>query len=106
MESRREIQVSQAIAQLAGEFLERENPTGALVTVTHATLTPDMKQATVYLSVLPATREAEALAAAKRARTDFRSYIKDKSFLHPLPFVDFEIDYGEKNRQRIDELTR
>lgn len=106
MSSRREVQVSQIIAQLAGEFIERESTVHSLITVTHAEMSPDMKQVTVFLSVLPQTQEEEALAFAKRARSDFRTYIREHSFLHPIPFVDFELDYGEKNRQRIDELTR
>lgn len=106
MTSRREIQVSEAIAHLAGEFLARSSNTPYLVTVTHAELTPDLKQATIFISVLPQTHEEEALASAKRLRSDLRDYIKEESRLHPIPLVDFAIDFGEKNRQRIDELTR
>jgi len=106
MESRRRTQVSQVIAQLAADFFARESPVKALITVTHADISPSFKDVTVYLSVLPQTMEEQALKFAKRARTDFRAYIKSQSRLHPIPVVDFEIDLGEKNRQRIDELTR
>ena len=107
--ARRIIQVEQELAHMAGEFLAREvaNPSVVgLITVTHAELTEDYKNVTVFFSVLPATLEQDALKFAKRARTDFREYIKKHSQLHPIPTVDFEIDYGEKNRQRVDELTR
>jgi ribosome-binding factor A len=106
MASRRETQVSETIAHLAGDFFAREGGVKALMTVTYAHLSPDFKTATVYFSVLPQTHEAEALAFAKRARSDFREYIKGHALLHPIPFVDFAIDIGEKNRQRVDELTR
>lgn len=91
---------------MAGDFLAREGGVKALITVTRAEMTDDYKQATIYLSVLPATHEEEALKFAKRARTDMRGYIKKHSRLHPIPVVDFVIDYGEKNRQRVDDLTR
>jgi len=104
--ARREIQVSETIAHLAAEFLARESSVPSLITVTHADMSPDLKQATIFISVLPQTQEAEALAFAKRSRSDLRTYIRDKSFIHPTPVVDFVIDYGEKNRQRVDELTR
>ncbi len=103
---RRHNQVEEAVAHMAGEFLARESGVKALITVTHADMTDNYKQATVYFSVLPVTFEAEALKFAKRARSDFRDYIRKNSNLHPTPTVDFEIDYGEKNRQRVDELTR
>ena len=91
---------------MAGDFFARESPVKALITVTHADISPTYKEVTVFISVLPQTMEAQALKFAKRARTDFRAYIKNQSRLHPIPIVDFAIDLGEKNRQRIDELTR
>lgn len=106
MAGRREVQVSLAIAQHAADFFARESAVSSLITVTRAEMSPDLKSAKIYLSVLPEMQEAETLKFAKRARSDFRMYIRAHSFLHPTPMVDFEIDYGEKNRQRIDELTR
>lgn len=109
MTAHRHTQVAMELAHMAGDFLAREarNPAAnGLITVTRAILSDDFKDVTVLLSVLPQTQEEEALKLAKRKRSDFRTYIKKHSFLHPLPIVDFDIDYGEKNRQRIDELTR
>ncbi|HVU75362.1 MAG TPA: ribosome-binding factor A [Candidatus Paceibacterota bacterium] len=103
---RRQTQFSEAIAHAAAEFLARESNRQSLVTVTHADVSPDLKEVTIFLSVLPESAEQTVLDFAKRNRTDFRTHLKEKTRLHPLPFVDFEIDYGEKNRQRIDDLTR
>ena len=104
--TRRQTQVSERIAQLAGEFLERESNHQALITVTRATVSPDLKNATIFLSVLPASEEEHALAFAKRHLSDFREYARTRAVMKFLPFFDFKIDDGEKNRQRIDELTR
>jgi ribosome-binding factor A len=98
--------MSEAIAHMAGDFFAREGGVKALITVTHADVATNFKTATIYLSVLPQTYEKKVLTFAKRARSDFREYMKTHSFFHPAPIVDFEIDYGEKNRQRVDELTR
>ena len=43
---------------------------------------------------------------AKRKRSEFRDYLKTESRLFKLPFVDFELDLGEKNRQKIDSLSQ
>jgi len=107
--SRRHIQASEELAHLAGEFIAREarNPRASgLITVTRADLSDDFKNVMVYLSILPHSYEGEALTLAKRARSDFREYLKKHSAFHPIPTVDFAIDYGERNRQRVDELTR
>jgi len=106
MASRREVQVAQAVAEHAADFFARESSVAALITVTRADMSSDLKRATIYISVLPQSKEEEAIKFAKRARSDLHSYIRAHSFLHPTPVVDLEIDYGEKNRQRIDDLTR
>ena len=106
MASRRQTQVEETLAHLAGDFFARESGVKALITVTRADIAPTFKTVTVFFSVLPQTHEKEALKFAKRSRSDFREYIRKHSSLHPTPVVDFEIDYGEKNRQRVDELTR
>ena len=104
--ARRKIQVEEEVAHMAANFFARESETGSLITVTHANVSPNYKEATIFLSILPHTQEDTALKTAKRQRTDFRDYLRTHSKFHPVPTVDFEIDYGEKNRQRIDELTR
>ena len=109
MTSRRHVQVAEELAHMAGDFIAREaaNPAvNGLITVTRAELADDFKHVTILLSVLPQTKEGDALRFAKRARSDFRDYVKEHSFLSPVPTIDFEIDFGEKNRQRVDELTR
>ena len=96
----------QEIAHFAGDFLAREAGKQSLVTATRVEISEDLKRVVVYISVLPVSAEEQALAFAKRARGDFRKYVSEHGFLSPLPTFDFEIDTGEKNRQRVDELTR
>lgn len=106
MAGRRVIQVAETIAHLAGDFFARESNRQSLITVTRADVSPDLKNVKVYLSVLPEKFESNALEFAKRSRSDFRDYLKEHASLRYLPTIDFVIDLGEKNRQRIDDLTR
>ncbi|MDO8562140.1 MAG: ribosome-binding factor A [bacterium] len=106
MSSHRETQLSETIAHLAGDFLARESNRQSLVTVTRADVSHNLKNVTIYFSVLPEKYEEAALNFAKRKRTDFREYLKEHSVLRYLPTIDFALDMGEKNRQKIDELTR
>ncbi len=105
--SRRQHKVAEEIAHQAGEFLARTiKAGGALVTVTRADIAPALKNVTVFVSVLPKSHEEASLKSLKRLRTDFHDYLKAKTVLRDVPTVDFEIDFGELNRQRIDDLTR
>lgn len=106
MASKRQTQVSEELAHLAANFLARNSNHESLITVTHASVSPDLKNTTIFLSVLPEKFEDTVLLFAKRNCIEFREFIKKNSRMRFLPNVDFEIDYGEKNRQRIDDLTR
>lgn len=103
---RRHVQVAESLAHLAGEFFARESNRQALITITRSEMTPDYKNITIFFSVLPESMEKNALAFAKRSRSDFRDYVKKHSAFQQIPTIDFEIDIGEKNRLRIDELTK
>lgn len=94
------------MVRVAAEFLEMESNKTALITVTRATISPDFKQVTIYITVLPEEREVQALDFAKRKLGPFRDYAKSKLKFRMLPFFNFEIDKGEKIRQQIDELAR
>lgn len=94
------------IKELTAEFLIRENNGTSLITVTRADVSPDFRNATVFITVLPEEKEGGALAFAKRKRSELRDLLKDRMDTKVIPFIDIEIDKGEKNRQKIDDLLR
>ncbi|HEY4520171.1 MAG TPA: ribosome-binding factor A [Candidatus Paceibacterota bacterium] len=106
----RQEKIKEAITHAAGEYFTREAPLGykgrALVTVTRTMISPDSKKALVFLSIFPDNDEEQVLISLKRQRSAFRAYIAEQTAVRPIPTIDFTIDAGEKNRQRIDELTR
>ena len=104
--SRRPEQFNESIAHHAALFLARESNRESLITVTRSELSSDYKHATIFLTVLPETQEEKALAFARRMRGEFREYLREKAKLRPVPAIEFQIDIGEKSRQRVDELTR
>lgn len=94
------------IKELAAKFLERETNRTSLITVTSATISPDFKKATIFITVLPDEKEKTALDFAKRKRGEMRAYFKKNMQVKNIPFIDIQIDRGEKNRQKIDELLK
>lgn len=100
----RQEKVGELLRQCAAQFLAIESNRTSLITVTRCNISPDLKQATVFITVLPKDREDTALDFVKRKRKIFREYIKKHLRLKRIPFIDIEIDRGEQNRQKIDEL--
>ncbi len=93
------------LKELAAQFLQRESNRTSLITVTSIDLHSRSNIANIFVTVLPADKEKAALDFLKRMRGPFRDYVKDNARLRAIPTFDFEIDKGEKNRQKIDELT-
>ena len=74
------------------------------MTVTDVALSDRNKRATIFFTVLPIEKEKAALDFAKRMRGEFRQFITKHVRLGRLPLIDFALDLGEKNRQKIDSL--
>ncbi len=103
MRGDRKKRIAEQIAQLAADFFRKEAGRKTLLTVTRADISRDFKNATVFLTVLPADKEDSALAFAKRHGKEFRSFLKKSLNVKIIPFVDFQIDKGEKNFYKILE---
>ena len=101
--------VANNIKELAAQFLGRisdKNNKTSLITVMSATCSPDIKRATIFITVLPTSKENLALEFVKRKRGEIREFLKKNMSIKIIPFLDVAIDLGEKNRQKIDELLR
>jgi len=103
--SRKE-KVANLIKELSAIFLEREKNKISLITVTSCNVSPDLKYATIFITVIPDEKESDALNFAKRKRGELRTYIKKNIQIKNTPLIDIQIDKGEKNRQKIDELLQ
>jgi ribosome-binding factor A len=86
----------------AAEFLSLESNRTSMITVTKVVTNDGGNTATIYFTVFPENQEEAALDFLKRKRSDFRAYVKYNARLMRIPFFDFEIDRGEKARQKID----
>lgn len=104
MTSPRQDKMRELLRELAATFFTREAGPRSLITITDATVSPDFKRATIYITTFPTSEEVDALAFAKRKRTELREYIGARAKLRTLPVIEIKIDEGERNRQKIDEL--
>lgn len=104
MPSLRQEKVAEQLRQYAAKFLVTESNRTSLITVTRCSVSPDLKHATVYITVMPENKEKTVLEFAKRKRSDLRDYVKKNLRIKQIPFFEVEIDMGEKSRQKIDDL--
>lgn len=92
------------LGKFAAEYFSTESNKDSLITITRVEILDKGRRAIVYFTALPQEKEEQALEFAKRRRQDFRQFVMDKKSFGFAPRIDFEIDFGEHNRQRIDEL--
>src|SRR3989344_9292407 len=96
--------IREALHHAAAEFLSREAGRQSLITVTGVRLNESGKSAEILMTVFPEEQEGPALAFANRKRFEFVEFFKSRVKGALPPRVEFLIDRGEKNRQRLDEL--
>lgn len=97
--------LQEMIRELAAQFFSRESNRQSLITITSVEVLSRGGRAIIRITVLPEDQESTALEFMRRKLSDFREYVTDNSRIGRVPFFDVEIDIGEKNRQRIDEIT-
>ncbi|OHA91980.1 MAG: hypothetical protein A3D49_02525 [Candidatus Zambryskibacteria bacterium RIFCSPHIGHO2_02_FULL_43_37] len=91
--------------RLAAEFVRDEASKSSLLTITRVELSQTGKEAKIFFTTLPEEEEDTALKFLERKTPEFHRYIRDESRLGVIPHVNFKIDYGERNRQRLDKLS-
>lgn len=101
---KREEKLKDLIKEAAAKFLNIESNRVSMMTVTDARISKDGKYATIFFTAYPSDKEKAALDFAKRKRTEFRDFAKKNIRAGRIPFFDFEIDAGEKHRQKIDSI--
>ena len=104
--SQKDDKIKEIIRELAAQFFSRESNRTSLITVTGIELLSHGTRATILITVLPESQEAAALDFAERQLSDFKQFVHDHSRLVRVPFFGVKIDIGEKNRQKIEEISR
>ncbi len=92
-------------AMLAGEL--KDPRLGGFATVTEVRMTPDLKQAKVYVSVMGTDAEQRSTIKGLAAAAGFiRHELSERLQLRRAPELLFVLDRSEEYGRRIDELLR
>jgi ribosome-binding factor A len=108
MDDARTRRLAERIAKISAELLERriKDPRLGFVTVTEARLTPDLREAKVFYTVLGSAEEREESAIALQSATGvIRSEIGRLIGLRHTPTLEFIADMLPEDAQRIDDLV-
>ncbi|MEA4910548.1 Ribosome-binding factor A [bioreactor metagenome] len=105
-QTERQVKIGLQIRALAQDFFQKESSGVSLITVTKADISRDLERSNIYITVLPESKEAQALSFAKRMRSDLRTVLKNKLRIRKIPNVEIKLDEGEKARQIMDTLLR
>ncbi|MEA2432607.1 MAG: ribosome-binding factor [Actinomycetota bacterium] len=104
--SQRTDKVQKLAKQVLGEEIQNlKDPRIGFATVTTVRMTPDLRRARVFISVLGTPGEVAAtMAGLESARTHLRFELGRQIRMKYLPELLFELDTGAEEAERLDEL--
>ncbi|MGB0766982.1 MAG: 30S ribosome-binding factor RbfA [Phycisphaeraceae bacterium] len=89
-----------ALAQVLQRRLSDPRIRG-LVSIIDVDVSPDMKRATIAVSVLPEEYEKRTVAGLKAANRHIQSEVKKLVALRVVPHLSFELDQSLKQAERV-----
>jgi ribosome-binding factor A len=108
MDAARARKLADQIVQIVAEMLERriKDPRLGFVTITEARLTGDLREATVYYTVLGTEEERAATAAALLSATGIiRTEVGHQTGLRHTPSLEFVADMLPDSAKKIEGLV-
>ena len=92
---------------LAEEIPRLKDPRVGFITVTHVEVTPDLRRATVFYTVLGEDRDHRATRAGLRsARTHLRAVVGHQVRMKFTPELEFQEQEGPDHVERVARLLR
>jgi ribosome-binding factor A len=83
---------------------ELEFPRGVLVSVTRAEVTPDLREAKIFVSVLPFDKHPRVLEVLEKNIYWIQQILNKKLTLKPMPKISFKIDSSIEEMDKIGRL--
>jgi len=104
--SKRAEQIAEVIQRDLSEFWIRELELGMdkLVTLTQVKVTPDLKHAYLYISVLPITKTGEAVKIITKNLGQARSYLSKRLKVWKCPDLRVSVDDSALKTRKIDRV--
>ncbi len=105
--TRRQEKINSFIRELASEFILREVAArGALITVTRASISANLKNLKIFMTIFPDKKEGQTLMEIKKHYRDWQECLAKNLKTKFLPRSEFLIDAGEKSAMKVEELLK
>lgn len=98
-------ELKKEISQIINYELQNPKVTG-LISVTKAKITPDLKYAKIYVSILNSKNVKETLANLKKSSGYIRTEIAKRINLRITPELIFELDDSMEYGAKIDQILK
>lgn len=98
-------ELKREISNIINYEVKNSNVTG-MISVTKVKVSPDLRYARVYVSIINSRNVKQTLAGLKAASGFIRSKIAEKINLRVTPELVFELDDSMKYGERIDSILK
>ncbi len=104
--SHRSEQIAEVIQRRMNDFFMREMefPLDVLVTLTKVEVTPDLKNAYLYLSILPISKSGSILKTVKKHLGEARHYLGGKLVLWRCPKLEVLVDDSALKSRKVEKV--
>lgn len=100
-------QVNENLQREVAKFINNElNFNEVLVTVSRVDCSPDLKNAKIFISVLPDNKFGSTIERLKKNTSPLTSYLKKNIKLRVIPKISWQVDPTEKEASVIDGILR
>jgi len=100
----RQNQVAEQLKRTVSEVLQRKvsDPRiRGLVSVTRVEVSPDLRQASIYVSVVPAAYERRTIAGLEHARGHIHKLVRQSIVIKTVPNLAFKLDDSLKKQAAV-----
>ncbi len=103
--SKRTEQVAELLRSEINNLLLRdfEAPAGILVSVSYVTVSPDLKNATAYISIIPGDKLGTGLKAVQQFAGHIQKLIGRNLKMRNTPKLNFALDERDRKYKAIDD---
>lgn len=104
--SKRIAQVNSLLESELSQILirELELPKNCLATLTRVKTTQDLREARVWISILPEGETRRVFKELNKKKKEIQNLLYKKLFIKPLPKLEFKIDKTEVDASRMEQL--
>ncbi len=102
-------QIESTLMKAIAQVLQRDlaDPrVDAFVSITRVKVSPDLADATVFVSVMPAEKQSKNIHGLKSATRHIRSLVLKKMAMRTVPRLRFELDESLKKQAEIYDAIR